>query len=216
MTTIATITPTITIRIRNPVLLSVFLRNERRSDRQNKNQIELEMSTSFMCVKGIKKVKLFLWLNKHHAIRRMGEWRYSSIIIYIDTRWRPAVSRTTRSLLPPRKESSVPIIQKAEWTAAPVCTVWRREKSLVLRANWTPVVCPVAYLSFDWDIPALVYVCGFRKRGTFLPKVESFLHEKIGLLMSLCLTGLLQLRKLQYFNSSIYVKYLQAATASVV
>jgi hypothetical protein len=47
---------------------------------------------------GIKKVKLSLCLIKHMQWRCMGEWRYSSTILDLGTRWRWVVSFTTQPL----------------------------------------------------------------------------------------------------------------------
>jgi hypothetical protein len=58
-------------------------------------------------------------------MKTYGEWRYSSIILNLSTRWRPVVSFMHPAALPP-----IPIIQEAEWAPELVWMLWNREKSL--------------------------------------------------------------------------------------
>jgi hypothetical protein len=56
------------------------------------------------------------------------EWRYSSTILNLSTRWR-CVQLHTLAVLSPEKQRPVSTVQEAEWAPEPVWTFWRREKS---------------------------------------------------------------------------------------
>jgi hypothetical protein len=88
---------------------------------------------------------------KHHALKTYGEWRYSSTILDMGTRWR-CCQLHTAAALPPGKESPVPIGWEAGWALEPVCALWSREKSFTPARNRNPEVQPVAHLAIPTEI----------------------------------------------------------------
>jgi hypothetical protein len=67
-----------------------------------------------------------------------GEWRYTSIILDLGTRWRRLVSFTPGPLYPQSRS----------------CTLWKREKLLAPARNRSLTVHPVTHRYTDWDILA--------------------------------------------------------------
>jgi hypothetical protein len=63
--------------------------------------------------------------------RNMVGWRYSTIILYLGTRWRWVVSFTPRSLYP-QARTPVTFGQEAGWAPESVLTLWRRKKPFPL------------------------------------------------------------------------------------
>jgi hypothetical protein len=75
----------------------------------------------------------------------MGEWRYSSTIPILGTRWRRVVSFTLLPPNPGRKSRRYPPDRRrGGGVPEPVWTLWRIEKSLAPAVNLTPAVQPVA------------------------------------------------------------------------
>jgi hypothetical protein len=63
----------------------------------------------------------------------MGEWRYDSTILELDTKWMQVVSST-----PLAEELPMPIVQEAGWALEPVWTLSNRDKLLSCNGNRTP------------------------------------------------------------------------------
>jgi hypothetical protein len=79
--------------------------------------------------------------------RRKREWRYSSTILDLGTRWKWVVSFTPRPLYPLGKDPG--------WAPEPVWTLWNKKKSLAPAVNLTlgvqlPRLRNAA--DFDWRI----------------------------------------------------------------
>jgi hypothetical protein len=72
------------------------------------------------------------------------EWRYSSTILDLGTRWRWEAILTPLPIYPPGKDPPVPIGQEAGWVPEPVWALWRGAKSLSAARNRTMAVKPVA------------------------------------------------------------------------
>jgi hypothetical protein len=83
---------------------------------------------------------------------------YGGVEVYLHNYWPryyvEVVSFMPRPRWPRRKKPpQVPIEQEAEWAPEPVCTLWRREKSLAPDGTWTPTAKPVGIsteLYLDW------------------------------------------------------------------
>jgi hypothetical protein len=78
----------------------------------------------------------------------MGEWRYSSTILDLGTRWRWVVSFTPRPLYP-----RLPLDGNL---GGPLnrCGSYGEERNLAPAGNWTPAVQTVARRYTDWVISA--------------------------------------------------------------
>jgi hypothetical protein len=71
----------------------------------------------------------------------MGQWKYSSTIVDLGTRWK-CVQLHALAALSPGKEPPAPIGYEAGWAPEPVWTLWREEKSCTIE-NRTRVIKPV-------------------------------------------------------------------------
>jgi hypothetical protein len=87
----------------------------------------------------------------------MGEWRYSSIILDLSTRWRRVVSLTPLQLYPPGKEPPVPVDKVCP--RAGLDAVEKRKMPYLCRDS-KPAVQPVA---IPTELTRLLY--GFREKG---------------------------------------------------
>jgi hypothetical protein len=76
----------------------------------------------------------------------MGEWRYSSIFLDVDSRRRWVVNLTPRPFYPRVKP------RRTGWATELVWTLSRREKSCTA-CNWTRAVQSIARHYTDWAIP---------------------------------------------------------------
>jgi hypothetical protein len=89
--------------------------------------------------------------------RRMGEWRYSSTILDLGTRWRLIVSFMTRPFYlqgntPP---PPVPIGQENGWDLEPGWTLCGKENLAPVEIG-TLAIQPVVRRYTDWVIPAAI------------------------------------------------------------
>jgi hypothetical protein len=71
------------------------------------------------------------------------EWRYSSTIFDLGTRWNSGQLHAPEALLP------VPIRQAAGWVPEQISTLCKREKSLTHAGNRNSVVQPVIRRNTD-------------------------------------------------------------------
>jgi hypothetical protein len=89
-------------------------------------------------------------------MKTYGEWRYSSTILELSTRWRWVCSFTPRQIYTCRKGCLYPLdrrVPKPDWT------LWRAEKSLVLAGNQTSAsLQPVACHYTDWAFALNFYM----------------------------------------------------------
>jgi hypothetical protein len=81
-----------------------------------------------------------------------GEWKCSSTILDLGTRWRRVVSFTLRPLYIQWKSPTVHIGYDFVWAPTLVCTLWCLEKFLAPAGNRTPVVQTVARRYTDYAI----------------------------------------------------------------
>jgi hypothetical protein len=79
----------------------------------------------------------------------MGEWRYSSSILDLGTRWRSGQIHILAALHP-NKELPVPTKFEDGWAPELVWALWRKEKSLALAGNRTPAVQPAIPTELSW------------------------------------------------------------------
>jgi hypothetical protein len=90
------------------------------------------------------KSKVVLVLNLLSTMpRRMGDWRYSSTIRELGTRWRYLVNFTPRPRYPHRNHPQYQLYRRLggpqSWSGC-----WSRQKSLTPARNRTPGVQPIA------------------------------------------------------------------------
>jgi hypothetical protein len=82
----------------------------------------------------------------------MGEWRYSSIILDLGTRWRWVVSFTYRPLYPRGNRPRYLLVRRLggpqSWSKR--C---RELKNVTPSGNRTPAFQPVARHNTDWSVP---------------------------------------------------------------
>jgi hypothetical protein len=81
----------------------------------------------------------------------MGEWRYSSTILHLCTRWRQWPASRPYRFTPQGKDPLVPIGQESGWALEPVWKLWRRENPCT-EGNQTRTVQPVARRYTDWAL----------------------------------------------------------------
>jgi hypothetical protein len=86
----------------------------------------------------------YAYLIRHHAMKTYGEWKYSSTILDLGTRWRQVISFTPRPLYH-RKEQSVPI----GWMGSRVGLGAVEKRKTSLDGNRTSTVQPVAFRYID-------------------------------------------------------------------
>jgi hypothetical protein len=86
-----------------------------------------------------KKVKLSLFLTRHHSMNKYREWRYVSTILDLGIREVSGQLHAPAALLP-GKEPPVPIGKKNGWVPNLVWTLWSTEKSLAPAGNRTTAV----------------------------------------------------------------------------
>jgi hypothetical protein len=103
--------------------------------------------------------------------RHMCEWRNSSIILDIVTRWRWVVSFTTQLLYFRGKNFRYPLDRRV---GGPHIKFWRygEEKNLILAWNQTPAVQPIAHHYVIWAIPTLSSHCLWALRSPFRNKAH--------------------------------------------
>jgi hypothetical protein len=82
----------------------------------------------------------------------MGEWRYSSTVLDLDTIWKWVVSFTPQSLYPRRN------CPGTHWIGGYMgprsgLTLWIRKKSLAPTGDRIPAVQPIARRYTDWALP---------------------------------------------------------------
>jgi hypothetical protein len=113
--------------------------------------VKLKMKTvsmRFLWIKLKGKVKLSLCLInllRTTAWRRMREWRYSSTILNLGTKWRWVASFAPRLFCPPP-----PVGEEDGWVSGLVWTMWRREKFVVPAGNRTPAAQTLVRRYNEW------------------------------------------------------------------
>jgi hypothetical protein len=83
----------------------------------------------------------------------IGEWRYSSTIPGLGTRWRWVVSFTFQPLYLQGKSSST-YCTRGCVAPEPVWTLWSRAKFLSPARNWIPAIQLIAHFYIDWAVSA--------------------------------------------------------------
>jgi hypothetical protein len=104
--------------------------------------------------------------------RRMGEWRYSSTILDLDTRWSWVVSFTPRPLYPEEKAHSTYWIRGVVGPKT-IWTLWRGEKSCPCRES-NPSR-PVRRYT-DWATPGPIFRVGNRD-SSFYRDIDNCLPD---------------------------------------
>jgi hypothetical protein len=87
--------------------------------------------------------------------RHIGEWRYSSTVLDLSTRWRWVVSFMHHLLYPWGKSPQYPLDRRLGGSPELVWILWRREKSLALARNRTLAIQSIARRYTNWPILAL-------------------------------------------------------------
>jgi hypothetical protein len=88
---------------------------------------------------------------------RVGEWRYSSTILHLDTRWRWMLSITLRPHYLRGKSPGTNFIGGWVDPRARLAAVEYR-KICAPAGNQTPAIQPVAHPHTDWSLPASTYM----------------------------------------------------------
>jgi hypothetical protein len=84
--------------------------------------------------------------------RRVGEWRYSSAILYLSISWKRVVSLTPRLLYPREMSLRYPLNRRLGGRHSR-CGRRGEEKNLSPAGNSTKAVQPIIHRYIDWAIP---------------------------------------------------------------
>jgi hypothetical protein len=87
--------------------------------------------------------------------RHTGEWRNSSTILELGTRWEWALSFTPLLIYHPGKRPRERVDRRGGGPSAGMKAVEKRKISCSPAGNRTPAIHPVAHYQTDWAIPAL-------------------------------------------------------------